>query len=149
MLNLLIKNPVQPLGSIRVLHIDDQVDTLVITKKILERIDKAMKIESTTSSCELLEKIRGGSVDCVVVDYKMPEIDGVSLAQKIREFSDVPIILYTGIDAEEVASAAFSRGVDSFVKKEIDPAHFLLLAKTIQNNVDGHRGKRIHQIQTL
>ena len=124
------------MGSIRVLHIDDQVDTLVITKKILERIDKAMKIESTTSSCELIEKIKDGSVDCVVVDYKMPGIDGVSLAQMIREFSDVPIILYTGIDAEEVASAAFSRGVDSYVKKEVDPAHFLLLAKTIRNNVD-------------
>jgi CheY-like chemotaxis protein len=124
------------LGSIRVLHIDDQDETLVITKKILERIDKAMKIESTTNSCELIEKIRRGSVDCVVVDYKMPGIDGVSLAQRIREFSDVPIIMYTGSGAEEVASTAVSRGVDSIVKKEVDPAHFLLLAKAIRNNVD-------------
>jgi len=38
---------------------------------------------------------------------RAPEIDGIKLATKIRQISDIPIILYTGSGSDEVASSSF------------------------------------------
>ena len=48
----------------------------------------------------------------------MPKMNGIELAQKIRETSDIPIILYTGQGSEEVAELAFSVGIDDYLRKE-------------------------------
>jgi len=48
---------------------------------------------SVSSGREALEKIAGQQFDVALIDYQMPEMDGLSLAKTIREQSSIPLIL--------------------------------------------------------
>ena len=66
----------------------------------------------------------------------MPELNGIDLTKQIRPISNIPIILYTGRGSEDVAAEAFAAGVDDYVKKEVDPTHYQVLAKSIRTSVE-------------
>ena len=129
-------SPTGTVDTIRVLHIDDEREPLQMTKKLLEMLDEGLKVESVSSPVEALEMLREGGFDCVVSDYKMSPMDGIEVARRIRESSDIPIILYTGRGSEEVAEAAFTVGIDDYIRKETNPSHYQVLANRIRGVVE-------------
>ena len=128
---------------IRILHVDDEQDLLLIAARMMTPIDPNLQIESTTSPMEALEKIKSNEYDCIISDYRMPKIDGIQLAERIREKSNIPIILYTGQGSEEVAERAFEVGIDDYIRKEIEPAHYEVLVRRIRGVVDKDRHKEL------
>ena len=131
----------EPTRDLRVLHVDDEVSLLDLTKVLLEMADEDMAIESVASPKEALELLKSETYDCLVSDFQMPNLDGIELAKRIREFSNIPIILYTGRGSEEVAETAFTAGVDEYIRKEINPSHYQVLARRIRVVVEK---KRVH-----
>ena len=131
----------EPSRDLRVLHVDDEVSHLDLAKELLEMADEDLVIESVASSKEALKLLKSETYDCVVSDFQMPDLDGIELAKRIRVFSDVSIILYTGRGSEEVAETAFTAGVDDYIRKEIDPSHYQVLARRIRFVVEK---KRVH-----
>lgn len=129
-------------GRIRVLHVDDEQDQLSFARVLLEDADPEIVVESVSSPFEALDRL-SASPDCVVTDYQMAGMDGIELARKIRGITDVPVILYTGRGSEEVASAAFAAGVNDYLRKEMDPGHFQVLARRIRHAVESGRTERI------
>jgi len=109
---------------------------LRMTKKLLEMVDGGLKVESVSSAAEALDKLREGGFDCVVSDFKMFPMDGIEVAQRIRESSDIPIVLYTGHGSEDVAVKAFAVGIDDYVRKEAHPLHYEVLANRIRGLVE-------------
>jgi len=130
-----------PQDTIHVLHVDDEFNQLILTKRFLEDADPAIQIESSPSPKEALRMLEHGSFDCIISDYVMMEMDGISLARLIREKSRIPFILFTGRGSEEVASEAFAAGVDDYLRKEIDPSHFRVLAKRVRTAVEKYRAE--------
>lgn len=128
-------------SSINVLHVDDDLEHLEVVRQYLRLIDPQIVVESLGSSHEALERLHMREFDCVVSDYVMPEIDGITFAKKIRELSNVPFILYTGEGSEKVASAAFEAGIDDYLRKEFDRSHYQVLVKRIRTAVDKHRAE--------
>ncbi len=126
------------INAFKVLHLDDDEVQLEYAKLFLEE-DKEIKITSTNSPSKALELLLIGDYDCIVSDYKMPEMDGIAFAKKVRETSDIPFILYTGQGSEEVAEQAFAAGVDDYIRKENHPAHYRVLAKRIASVVERKR----------
>jgi CheY-like chemotaxis protein len=122
---------------IQVLHVDDDKDHFLITKREIEKFDPLINLHFFSSPSDILELLE--SFDCIVSDYKMPNFDVVQLAFTIRETSNIPIILYTGHGGEEVASAAFEAGVDGYFLKESGASHFQLLSKHIRTAVERAR----------
>jgi two-component system, OmpR family, KDP operon response regulator KdpE len=57
------------------------------------------------------------SPDVVVLDLGLPDIDGLTAARRIRQFSDVPIIVLSATDVEERKVAALDGGADDYVTK--------------------------------
>ena len=107
--------------------------------------DPNLQVESTASPREALEMIKNNEYDCIVSDYRMPAINGIQLAERIREESNVPIILYTGQGSEEVAERAFGVGIDDYLRKEMEPSHYQVLVKRIRAAVEGYRAEtRLH-----
>ena len=51
---------------------------------------------------------------------------------RIREGSDVPIIMYTGFGSESVLEAAFKAGVTGYMRKKVDVEHYRELAEEIR-----------------
>ena len=130
---------------LRILHVDDEENQLEFTKLFLEQIDKEVKIDSVMTPEEALKLQEQGIYDCVVSDYKMLTMNGIELAQKVREKSNVPFILYTGQGSEEVAEKAFTAGVDDYLRKESEPTHYQVLAKRIRHTVEKHRTDELYR----
>jgi len=126
---------------IQVLHVDDDEDHFMISKRQIEKFDPLINMTFISSPSDVLELLE--SFDCIVLDYKMPKFDGVQLAFTIRETSDIPLILYTGHGGEEVASAAFEAGVDDYILKESGASHYHLLSKRIRMVVEKYEHERM------
>ena len=109
---------------LRVLHIDDDLDQLMFTKLFLEECDPNISVESISIPSDAVRAVNSRSFDCVVSDYQMDEMDGIILTKRIRERSDIPIIIYTGRGSEEIEEVAKAAGADGYVQKAIDPKHY-------------------------
>jgi len=129
----------RPHGVIRVLHVDDDTNQLIFTKRFLEELDPSIQVESVASPEEALSK--ASSFDCVVSDYVLPGMNGIELTHRVRETCTIPFILYTGQGSEEVAERAFAAGVDDYIRKELDPSHYQVLAKRIKIAVEKHQAE--------
>jgi two-component system KDP operon response regulator KdpE len=55
--------------------------------------------------------------DVVVLDLSLPDLDGVTVCGRIREFSDVPILILSALGSEERKVDALDRGADDYVTK--------------------------------
>jgi len=125
---------------IRVLYIDVEPYQLKFAKLFLEEADPALQVE-LVSSPEAALRMLEEPFDCIVSDYQMWGLDVIEIYEKLRERSLAPLILYTGRGSEEVAEAAFAAGVDDYVRKEIEPSHYQVLAKRIRMAVGKHRAE--------
>ncbi len=126
---------------IRILHVDDETKQLEFAKTFIETSDPDIHMESVTAPKEALDKLRDEYFDCILSDYQMPDMDGIELARRIRETSDIPIIIYTGRGSEEVAEAAFTVGINDYLRKETNPSHYQVLARRIRTAVEKHRAE--------
>jgi len=132
--------PSNPEDAIRVLHVDDEHSPLEFTKSFVELSDSNIHMESVATTEAALRRLEEENFDCVVSDYQMPVLNGIEFARRIRGFSDVPIIIYTGRGSEEVAEAAFTVGIDDYIRKELNPSHYQVLARRIRSVVEERRG---------
>jgi CheY-like chemotaxis protein len=66
---------------IRVLHVDDEPNTLRFCKMLLEMIDPSIRVVSSISPGEATGLLKERRFDCIVSDYQMPEEDGVEFVR--------------------------------------------------------------------
>ena len=126
---------------IKILHIDDDLNQLLFTKLFLEECDPKLTVESVTNPTEVVSVLSSGQFDCIVSDYQMEEMDGITLTKRVRKDSDVPIIIYTGRGSEEVESVAREAGANGYVQKETDPTHYRRLYAQIISVIRGEANK--------
>jgi CheY-like chemotaxis protein len=124
---------------VKIFHLDDESFYLELTRDIMMAYDGDIEIETSTSPAEAVERVKATEPDCVLSDYRMPGMDGIEFTRRLREYSGVPVILYTHYLDEEVAREAFKAGVNDYVRKANDAEHFIVLLKSIRNVVDMHR----------
>ena len=130
-------------SHIRVLLIDDESDQLEMANLGLLNNGDGFTILSESSPLKVIELVRSSSVDCIVCDYIMPEMDGLELCRRLRaEGYETPFIVFTGQGSEEVAERAFDVGADNYIRKENNFSVYAVLAKSIMSLVQSHRAKR-------
>ncbi|MGD0804266.1 MAG: PAS domain S-box protein [Candidatus Bathyarchaeia archaeon] len=132
----------EPAGTpsrIKLLHVDDEESQLEAVREMIKEYDPLIDVRSMNSPIEALKLLENEYFDCLVTDFKMPYINGIEFSKKVRAKKNLPIILYTGQGSEEVAEAAFLAGVNDYIKKEIDPHHYHILAKRIRDLVEKSR----------
>ncbi|MBN2336521.1 PAS domain S-box protein [Candidatus Bathyarchaeota archaeon] len=126
-------------NGIKVLHVDDDESQSEFLRFFLPANDDSLQIDCVNDPDKVLDYLKEGDYDCVVTDFQMPVINGIELADLIRSEYDIPIIIYTGQGSEEVAESAFSVGIDDYMRKEMDPSHYQVLARRIRNVVEKKR----------
>ena len=130
-------------NEITVVHVDDDPALLDLTATYLEREDEAFNVTTMSTGSDAREYLASNSVDCIVSDYEMPEMDGIEFLQSVRtEYPDLPFILYTGKGSEEIASDAISADVTDYLRKQSKTDHYSLLANRVRNAVEGYRAER-------
>lgn len=110
--------------DMNVLVIDDDKVALDHAKMVLDNM--GFDAESTLSGAEAVEMVklrhaRQEPYDLIVVDWKMPDMDGVEVTRKIREVTgdESAIIILTAYNWEDVLDEATDAGVDSFISKPL------------------------------
>ena len=113
-----------------VLIIDDEELAREHAKSVLGEV--GIKSETCASGKEALELInlrhaRREDYNLIVVDWLMPEMDGIELTQKIREIlgDETAVIVLTAYDWYEVEEKAIEAGVDTFMSKPLTSANVL------------------------
>ena len=119
--------------TLRVLHIDDDLDQLHFTKLFLESYGNSISIDSFDKPLDAFEKLGEKDYDCIISDYQMPKIDGIELTKKIRSNSDIPIIIYTGKGDNHIKNLVLKAGADAYLQKETDPLQYKILYNKMIN----------------
>ncbi len=130
--------------TLKIIAVDDEPSQLKWIKLFLEKIDKDLIVETFNHPYELQERIKETHYDCILSDYELPGMNGVELALKVKEFKDIPFVLYTGRGSEEIVLEAFAAGVEGYVRKEVDPEHYKKVVREIRKAIErGGRSKSV------
>lgn len=134
--------------SITILIIDDDEIDRENYRRMLEH--------STVFRCEIVEaanaknallKLNESTVDCILLDYQLPDMDGIKLLKQIKnEYGKfIPVIMLTGHGSEDIAVNAMKAGaIDYIVKSNLYPD---ILVKTIVNSIKTLQLKKIIEQQ--
>ncbi|HEX4495662.1 MAG TPA: response regulator transcription factor [Thermoanaerobaculia bacterium] len=104
----------------RVLAVEDDPDILRLIRRELE--GAGFTVWACTSAEEALEVIgRRGLPHLALVDILLPGLDGVALARRLHEWSDLPIVMLTSVDEAETVVAAIERFAEDYIRKPFNP----------------------------
>ncbi|WP_320936618.1 response regulator [Enterocloster lavalensis] len=112
------------MGTLRVLVIDDDPDDCAYAALLLEKF--GVKAKWVLSGREAVEMIRsayeeGESSDICLIDWQMPEMDGIETTRRIRDIvgEAPPIIILTAYDYSEIEANARNAGANFFLSKPL------------------------------
>ena len=99
----------------KILVVDDEA---LLVKGIRFNLqNEGYEVVTGCNGLEAVEQVRQQNPDLVVLDVMMPEMDGLTACSKIREFSDVPIIMLTAKTDDMDKLLGFDHGVDDYLTK--------------------------------
>jgi len=107
--------------SEKVLLVDDEEE---FTETLAERMrTRGMEVSTTNSGADALELVDEESFDVVVLDLKMPGIDGIEALKRIkRRRPNIQVVLLTGHATVEKGVEAIKEGALEFLEKPVDLA---------------------------
>lgn len=134
----------------RILVVDDEVLLVKGLKYSLEQ--DGYTIDVSYDGLEALEKVKKGNYDLIVLDLMLPSIDGLEVCQKIREKSQVPIIMLTakGEDINKILGLEY--GADDYLTKPFNILELKARIKAIlrrANSKETKIGEQIVQIENF
>ena len=117
----------------KILLVDDEPLILKGLKYSLEK--DGYETESAADGEEALERFAAGNFDMVLLDVMLPGVDGIEVCQRIRESSDVPIIMLTakGEDMDKILGLEY--GADDYMTKPFNILEVKARIKTILRRV--------------
>ena len=102
-----------------ILICDDQPDIVSALKIYLK--PEGYKLYEAYTGLEALEIVQREEIHLVLLDIMMPKMDGIAATAKIREFSNVPIILLTAKSETEDKVLGLNVGADDYITKPFVP----------------------------
>jgi DNA-binding response OmpR family regulator len=123
MLNTSVLNTkVTGLKTSKILLVDDQLSSLIAIEQLLEELDA--KIFKATSAKEALFIMLKESIDCILLDVSMPDMDGFEFLKTLRSapaHAGIPVIMVTGkIFSENESLRAYQYGAVDYLLKPLD-----------------------------
>ena len=110
------------MGQIRVVVVDDHQLMLDAIRLTLEQSDDIELVGEALTGSEALPLIGRTQPDLVLLDIRMPQMDGLTCLAKIRErHPKIKVVILSGIDEPEQIQTALKHGASAFVVKHVDP----------------------------
>lgn len=124
-----------------ILVIDDEVKIIEVIKLYLE--NEGYTVIQATSGIEALKKQSEFNPDLLILDLMLPDISGEKVCVRIREESDVPIIMLTAKSSEESILNGYSIGSDDYVTKPFSPKQLVAKVNAVLKRVKGNQGENL------
>ncbi len=110
-----------------ILIVDDEKKVRKITSSYLE--EAGFTVREASRGDEALELVYEEEPDLLILDLMLPGMSGEEVAEDIRSFSDLPIIMLTARSSEEERIEGFARGADDYVVKPFSPRELVARVK--------------------
>jgi DNA-binding response OmpR family regulator len=124
----------------RILIADDDPAIASLIKITLN--DPRYEITAVTNGLEALHAFEQESYDVVMLDVMMPYVDGFEACQRIREKSEVPILILTARDGTDDVVHGFELGADDYITKPFKTAELFARVEAILRRVEGYKSRR-------
>ncbi len=109
----------------KIVLIDDDQNILTSLEMVLK--SAGFLIEAFTDGLKAINYVRDNDAEIVLLDIKMPRIDGLEVFARIRKFSNIPIIFLTSKDSEMDELIGLRIGADDYIRKPF--SHKLLVER--------------------
>jgi len=111
------------LRPIRLLLADDHALVLEAVRFALEPEAEIEIVGEATSGSEVLPRVAEKQPDLVLLDIRMPGLDGLQLLDRLgKQYPETKVVILSGADEPELAAEALRLGAKAFLGKGIDPA---------------------------
>lgn len=121
----------------RVLVVDDDETVRDVVTRYLEHA--GFTVDEASDGEAALAMFAGKPADLVVLDVMMPGLNGLEVCRRLRESSDVPVVLLTALGEEENRIAGLALGADDYVSKPFSPRELVLRVASILRRVRSPR----------
>ncbi|MFB6717890.1 MULTISPECIES: response regulator [unclassified Streptomyces] len=116
---------------IRVLVVDDEALIRMGFTHILNTVDD-IEVVAAVSGGQAVSTVRELRPDIVLLDIRMPDVDGLTILANLRRIPDPPVVaMLTTFDTDEYVATALRSGAAGFLLKDTDPEHLPHLVRTL------------------
>lgn len=111
----------------KILIVDDEPGVAMLCRRILSRV--GYEVEALTDPTAALEKLRSQPLDLLLVDIRMPDVDGFGVIAHAKQYQpDIAVLIMTGFGTLETAIRALRQGVDGLILKPFERSEELIQA---------------------
>ncbi len=128
--------------------LDDDQNIIRILEQIISEKNMGKIVGSHTSSFKSIAEIKALEPDIVIVDLLMPEIDGISLIERVKEFNQtIKFIMISQVTSKEMISKAYEKGVTFYINKPINAVEVINVLTEVIKNLETDR--RLEMIKSI
>ncbi len=130
-----------------VLLVEDEHSIGSMTRGYLER--SGWRVVWVRSGEEALAELGRHQIRIVILDIRLPGIDGFDVARLVRSRSDVPILMLTARDEEPDRVAGLELGADDYLTKPFSPRELVARMKAVLRRTDGRRAEDVLTLEEV
>ena len=123
----------------RILVVDDDKKIRKIVKAYLK--NENFEVKTVENGEKALTEVKSFSPDLMVLDLMLPNLSGEEICQKIRQNSDLPILMLTAKSQENDKINGFNYGADDYLTKPFSPKELIARIKAILRRSDFEKEK--------
>ena len=112
----------------KILVVDDEQLLVKGMKFNLE--NEGYTVETAYDGATAIDMAKSGGVDLIILDLMMPQVDGLTACMRIREFSNVPIIMLTARSEDADKIIGLESGADDYITKPFNPLEVIARVKS-------------------
>jgi DNA-binding NarL/FixJ family response regulator len=121
-------------GLIRIVLVDDQELVRAGFRMVLDAQPDMQVVGEAGDGIGAIDLARRQHADVMVMDARMPRLDGVEATRRIRQAADLPrVLMLTTFDLDEYAFAALKAGASGFLLKDVPPEELLFAIRAVHS----------------
>src|SRR6185295_14733702 len=123
-----------PAARNTVMVVDDQSTSRSILEQVVRGLDDRVAVEGFARPVDAVVWAARNVADLVLLDYMMPDMDGIELVGRLRSlpgYEHVPMVMITGKDDKKIRYAALDAGITDFLTKPVDARECLARCRNL------------------
>lgn len=128
-------------ANINILYVENNIN---IRKKVILNLEKEndkFKIDGVDSPNNGIHNLNKKTYDCILSGYNFPNTNGLEFLKEVKKQTDIPFILFTKENNDEIIHDIISENVDDYVEKDLNKIQYKILSKRISTYVSNNRTK--------
>jgi len=126
--------------TLKILVVDDDEADRMAVRRALTKAGVQMELSEVSDGNDAISALKNAAYDCVFLDYRLPDQDGLTLIQQLRSSEiKVPLVVLTGQGDEEIAVQLMKAGATDYLSKSRVSSE--TLAQTLRNAIRVYRAE--------